>query len=111
MSTGILGYVATTGRGEVVACARLHRLFDIVDDHARSGGDQPMIYVPLQDSRNKCIGVMHIVGVERDAGFAEAEIEVFDGLKKFVEDGMQRCLLMESGRSRIHLLRGNGCSS
>jgi hypothetical protein len=75
MTSGILGYVASTGRSELVVCARLHRLFDAgVDCHGRTADSQPMYFTPLCDQRKKVVGVLQVVGKERSEGFEENDV-------------------------------------
>ena len=79
MTSGLLGYVATTGKSELVSCARLHRLFDpVVDCHSRIGDTQPMWIMPLCDQRKNVIGILQVVGKERSDAFDDEEV-------KFVE--------------------------
>lgn len=62
-TSGLLGYVATTGKSELVSCARLHRLFDpVVECHSRIGDTQPMWIMPLYDKRKNVIGVLQVWG-------------------------------------------------
>lgn len=96
-SAGILGYVATTGRAEIVTCAKLHRLFDAAADcHSRINDSQPMFYRPLLDARKKVIGVLQVVGRDRSEGFNDFEVDKIERLAKGAEDGLARCILMES---------------
>jgi len=85
LAAGILGYVATTGRVEVVSCARSHRLFAaVVDCHNLRGvaEGQPMCIFPLFDDRKEVVGVMQVVGKDREECFNDGEVRVIEGLSR-----------------------------
>jgi len=97
MTSGLLGYVATTGKSELVSCARLHRLFDpVVDCHSRIGDTQPMWIMPLCDKRKNVIGVLQVVGRDRSEAFDDEEVTFVERLTEGLEDGLSRCSIMEA---------------
>jgi len=104
LSNGILGFVATTGRTEVVGCAKLHRLFDrIVDCHNLNNCEsQPMCVLPLFDGKGGVVGVMQVVGKSRDECFEDSEVSLITSLSKNIEDGMKRCFVMEQLTNEVY---------
>ena len=107
---GILGCVATTGRVEVVGCASLHRCFDeVIDCHSlKEGTDcQPMCVMPLFDSNRVVVGLLQVVGKNREGEFSESEVNAIVGFSKNAQDGMQRCLVSSSLSLDAHEARSS----
>ena len=85
-AAGVLGYVATTGNDEVISCAKLHRLFDdAVDCHGRIDPSQPQAVMALRDARRKVVGILQVVGKDRDEGFGESDVGKLERIRLAVE--------------------------